>query len=65
MTPNEIVTRVIQSIGGLRSHVARSLIDRIFRELADEGYVIIEESELRRLQGCPLNSSQKAISSRS
>lgn len=65
MTPKDIVTRAVQSIDGIRFPVARAVVERIFSELAEEGYVILEESELRRVQGCPQNLSIKATPSRS
>lgn len=65
MTPRDIVTKAVQSIDGIRFPQAKAVIDRIFRELAEEGYVIVEEHELRRPQGCPQNTSTKATSSRS
>lgn len=66
MTPKDIVTRAVQAIEGIRFPLARATVDRIFRELEEEGYVIIEASELRRVQGCqPQSLSIKATSSRS
>ena len=65
MTPKDIVTRAVQSIDGIRLPLARWVVDRIFSDLEEEGYVILEESELRRIKECPPNSSQKATSSRS
>ena len=65
MTPKDIVTRAIQSIEGIRFPIARAVVERIFSDLADEGYVIVEESELKRVQGCPQSISIKATSSRS
>ena len=61
-TPRDIVTRAVQSIDGIRFPQARGVIERIFSDLAEEGYVIIEESERGK---CPLpNTSTKATSFR-
>lgn len=63
MTPKDIVTRAVQSIDGIRFPQARAVVDRIFSDLAEEGYVILEESELRKGQACPQNLLTKATSS--
>lgn len=60
MTPRDIITKAIHKIEGIRLPAARFTIDQIFRELEEEGYVIIEASELRKGTGCPPNSSTKA-----
>ena len=63
MSPRDIITQAVQSIDGIRFPQARGVIERIFSDLAEEGYVIIEESELGKT--CPHPSkSTKATSSR-
>lgn len=65
MTPRDIITKHIHKIEGIRLPAARITIDQIFKELEEEGYVIIEASELRKGTACPQNSSTKATLSRS
>lgn len=42
MTPNEIITRAVQAIPGIRMPMAKLTVERILKDLADEGYEIKE-----------------------
>lgn len=42
MTPHEILTREIQKIPNIRLPVSQAVVERIFRELQENGYAVVE-----------------------
>lgn len=46
MTPKEIITKHIMSINGIRIPFAKIVVERIFTELGEWGYTIIEKGAL-------------------
>lgn len=44
MTPHEIITRAITGIPNIRLPLVRLTVERIMRELDDEGYKIKEKT---------------------
>ncbi len=49
MTPKEIITKHIIGIEGIRIPFAKIIIESILHDLSSEGYIIIEERDLRTL----------------
>lgn len=49
MTPKDIISRHICGIEGIRIPFAKIIVENILHELKDEGYVILEEREMRKL----------------
>lgn len=47
MTPKEIISKNIISIEGIRIPFAKIIIENIMNDLKEEGYVIIDELELK------------------
>lgn len=47
MTPEEIITKAIHSIPGIRMPMAKIIIDKIFKGLKDNGYEIISSDEYK------------------
>lgn len=43
MSPRDIVTRAVHAIPGIRLPLARITIERIFRELEENGYTVREK----------------------
>lgn len=50
MTPRDIITRAVQGIPGIRFPQAKATVDRIFKELEEEGFVIADAYEIRKAQ---------------
>lgn len=46
MTPKEIITKHVMSINGIRIPFAKIVVERIFTELSEWGYTIIEKGAL-------------------
>ena len=46
MTPKEIITKHVMSINGIRIPFAKIVVERIFTELNEWGYTIIEKGAL-------------------
>lgn len=44
MTPHEIITRAVTAIPNIRLPLVRLTVDRIIRDLDDEGYKIKEKT---------------------
>ena len=42
MTANEIITRAVQAIPNIRLPMAKATVERIFRELSEAGYAVVE-----------------------
>lgn len=50
MTPRDIITKAIQAIPGIRFPQAKATVDRIFKELEEEGFVVVDSYEIRKAQ---------------
>ena len=49
MNPSEIIAERIRQIPGIRIPLVRIITENILQDLKDEGFVIVEERDLRRL----------------
>jgi hypothetical protein len=50
MTPRDIITKAIQNIPGMRFPLAKTTVDKIFRDLEEEGFEIVDSYEMRKAQ---------------
>ncbi len=46
MTPRDIITKNVHSLKGVRFPDANRAIDKIFKDLAEHGYVVIEHADV-------------------